>query len=142
VDGCADPRIISQLFANKYRELYTCVSYNVDDLRSILQAVDKQFGDIAYSSDCIINVNEVLTTISKLKLHKSDGNTGLTSYHLIHAGSSILCHLAFLFSALLMHGAAPDDFVHSTIVQIPKGRNTYLSDSANYRDISLSSIFL
>lgn len=141
VDGCADPKIISQLFADKYRELYTCVGYNVDDMRSIVQAVDEQFDNIAYSSDCIINVNEVLKAISNLKPHKSDGNAGLTSNHIIHAGSNILCHLAFLFSALLIHGAAPDDFVHSTIVPIPKGRNANLSDSVNYRGISLSSIF-
>jgi hypothetical protein len=48
--------------------------------------------------------------------------------------------LAFLFSALLIHGAAPDALLYSTIVPIPKGRNANLADSANYLGILLSSI--
>jgi hypothetical protein len=130
VDGCADSKCISQLFADKYRELYTCVRYDAADMSNILQSVNEQIDSLTYSSDCIIQIHEVVTAISKLKPNKSDGNTGLTSNHIIHAGSSVLCHLAFIFSAMLIHGAAPNDFIHSTIVPIPKGRNVNLSDSA------------
>ena len=41
-----------------------------------------------------------------------------------------------------MHGALPDSFLRSTIVPIPKGRNVNRCDSANYRGISLSSVYL
>jgi hypothetical protein len=41
----------------------------------------------------------------------------------------------------LTHGCVPDDMSVSTMIPIPKGRNTNLTDSANYRGISLSSLF-
>ena len=40
-----------------------------------------------------------------------------------------------------MHGALPDSFLYSTIMPIPKGRNVNC-DSANYRGITLSSVYL
>jgi len=46
-----------------------------------------------------------------------------------------------LFSGLLTHGCVIDDFLLSTTVPIPKGRNVNLTDSENYRGITLSSVF-
>lgn len=141
VDGCGDAKLISQLFADKYRELYTCVSYDMQDMHKLVQTVNEKIDHAEYSSDFIIHMDEISIAVKKLKPHKSDGGAGLKSDHIIHAGSGILCHLAFLFSALLVHGIAPDEYIHSTIVPIPKGKNANLTDSANYRGISLSSIF-
>ena len=46
-----------------------------------------------------------------------------------------------MFSGLLVHGSVIDDFLLSTTVPIPKGRNVNLTDSENYRGITLSSVF-
>jgi hypothetical protein len=46
-----------------------------------------------------------------------------------------------MFSAILVHGFVPDDFLASTVVPLPKGHNINLSDSTNYRGIASSSIF-
>ena len=35
----------------------------------------------------------------------------------------------------------PDEFLLSTVVPIPKGRNVNLTDSSNYRGIAMSSVF-
>ena len=43
-------------------------------------------------------------------------------------------------SAIVVHGSVPNDFLSSTAVPIPKGRNVNLTDSTNYRGISLSSV--
>ena len=40
VDGISDSSSISKLFADKYRELYTCVSYNEGDMQHIIQDVN------------------------------------------------------------------------------------------------------
>ena len=45
------------------------------------------------------------------------------------------------FTCLLVHGTAPQMMNLSTVVSIHKVKNVCLSDSANYRGISLSSIF-
>ena len=44
-------------------------------------------------------------------------------------------------SGILSHGCVPDDLAVSTVIPIPKGHNLNLTDSANYRGISLSSMF-
>ena len=41
----------------------------------------------------------------------------------------------------MSHGCVPDDLAVSTVIPIPKGHNLNLTDSANYRGISLSSMF-
>jgi len=40
-----------------------------------------------------------------------------------------------------VHGAVPDSFGICTIVPIPKGHNTNMFDSANFRGVALSSVF-
>jgi len=49
--------------------------------------------------------------------------------------------VAFLLTAFTVHGYVPDSFRRSTIVPIPKGHNVNKSDSANFRGITLGSIF-
>ena len=46
-----------------------------------------------------------------------------------------------LFNAIVVHGSLPDTFLYSTIVPIPKSRNVNISDSSNYRGISLCSLY-
>ena len=53
----------------------------------------------------------------------------------------LFVHITLLFNAILVHGALPDNFLRSTIVPIPKGRNADGSNNNNYRGIALSSIF-
>jgi len=49
--------------------------------------------------------------------------------------------VAFLLSAITVHGHVLDSFRRSMIVPIPKVHNVNKSDSANFRGIALSSIF-
>jgi len=48
-------------------------------------------------------------------------------------------YVAMLFSALLVHGLAPDDLVSGTLIPIPKSKNVNITDSSNYRAIALMS---
>ena len=41
---------------------------------------------------------------------------------------------------MLVHGFVADDPLVSTVIPIPKGKNTNVTVSANYRGIALSSI--
>ena len=49
--------------------------------------------------------------------------------------------MSFWHESIAIHGTAPDSFLHSTIVPIPKGKNGNVSDSANFQGITLSSIY-
>jgi hypothetical protein len=141
VDGLSEADSIAKLFAAKYRELYTSVPYNEIEMQEIIGGVQAQLANTTFSQDCIFNFNDVKTAVSKLKAHKSEGSSDFTSDHIIHAGDECLLHIAFLFTSMVVHGSAPECFKLSTIVPIPKGRNTNLTDSANFRGIALSSLY-
>ena len=59
----------------------------------------------------------------------------------INANKDLFVHITLLFSALLVHGSVPRDFLLSTVIPIPKGCTAISSDSANCRGITLSSVF-
>ena len=52
-----------------------------------------------------------------------------------------MTHNAVLFTTIAIHGTAPDSFLHSTIVPITTEKNGNVSDSLNFRGITLSSIY-
>jgi len=80
--------------------------------------------------------------VSRLKAHKNDGSSSLTSDHIINAGNDCLTHIALLFAAMAFHGTVPDNLLYSTIIPIPKGNKGNVTDSNNFRGIMLSSIFV
>jgi len=61
--------------------------------------------------------------------------------HLIHAGPDISQHVSFVFTCMATLGSVPNEFGVSTILPIPKSFNSNSIDSANFRGITLSSIF-
>lgn len=141
VDGLSTPESISEFFAHKYQVLYSSVPYNLQDLQSKRDIIDSRILEDGYSKDCVVTADEVASVINRLKPNKQDGNEGLSSNHFRNAGLQLHVHTSCLFSGMLGHGYVPDDFLLSTALPIPKGRNSNLTDSANYRGIALSSIF-
>ena len=67
-------------------------------------------------ADCIFNFCDVRNAVSRLKAHKNDGSTGLTSDHIINAGDDCFTHLALLFTAIVVHGTVPDSFLYTDYV--------------------------
>jgi hypothetical protein len=141
VDGCSDEDGIARIFASKYKTLYTSVPYDKEALCNILTDIEADISQSALATDFLIHPSDVMAAISKLNLHKSDGNSSLSSDHFVYAGRDLSVHISFLFSAIICHGSVPRDFVTSTIIPIPKKRNGNLSDSDNFRGIALSSVF-
>ena len=143
VDGCTDENSIAQVFASKYKSLYTSVSYDSEELKHIITEIDASMLHNARASAFVIKACEVKEAIEKLKLHKSDGGFMLSSDHFVNAGFDLSIHISFLFTAIISHGSVPRDFVASTVIHrpIPKKINCDMSDSENFRGISLSSLF-
>ena len=141
VDGHTDVNSIAQLFAVKYRHLYSSVPCDEVELQRLVDKVNALTVNAPITTDCLFKLHEVQTAVSRLKLHKNDGSSGLSSDHFINAGDDCLIHVAFLFSSTVIHGVVADSLLKNTIVSIPKGRNVNLSDSANFRGIALSSVY-
>jgi hypothetical protein len=141
VDECSSPEAIANLFASKYEELYSCVSYNTGEISVLNADLDKELVSAYFNSaDFIITASEVRDAIGKLKPNRRDGYLELTTNHFIHAPDSLCVHVAFLFSTMLVHALPPDDMLFSTVIPIPKNNNVDRSASENYRGITLSSV--
>ena len=82
-----------------------------------------------------------MQAVDKLNFGKSDGNYSLMSDHFKAVGDDLCVYISFLLSGLLTHGVVTDDLARSTVVSIPKGKISNLTDSSNYRGIALSTIF-
>jgi hypothetical protein len=94
VDGYTDENSIAQVFASKYKNLYSSVPYDVVELESIRNELDASMLHSARPSDFVINANEVKEAIEKLKLHKSDGSFILSSDHFVNAGFDLSVHIS------------------------------------------------
>ena len=91
------------------------------------------------NTDCNVNVTPgvINDCIAKLKRGKSDGDIGFNSNHLAHGGRRIRVLLSLLFNAMIVHGHYPSELLKSIIVSIPKDKTASLSNSDNYRGISM-----
>ena len=80
---------------------------------------------------------DIVKAIKGLNKDKSDGNVGFTSNHLLHGGNKLYVLLSLLFNAMIVHSHTPDIMLKSTIISIPKNASGDLSNSENYRGITL-----
>lgn len=145
VDDKTDRDSIANLFADKYEALYSSVSYDVNEMGSLMDEMETMMGDPHCHVFCgqqahVITQGEVERAIENLNKGKHEGKRRLFSDHLIHGTGKLHLGLATLFTAMLHHGYVPKGFRESTVFPIPKNMRKSLSDSENYRGITLSSI--
>lgn len=141
VDDATNPHDISNLFASKYQELYTSVPFDSEELNVMRNDINVAIRHSGFDINSIIGCADIKDAIQRLKPGKNDGNLGLGSDYFINACNELCVHIGFLFSSLVVHGVAPKDMLTSTVIPIPKGKNANVTDSSNYRGITLSSIF-
>ena len=77
--------------------------------------------------------------MTKLKINKSDGLTGSSSYHFVYAPHRFAVLFTMLINVMLVHGYMPDDMLASVLVPIPKDPRASLTNRGNYRAIALYS---
>lgn len=146
VDGASGEADITDVFANKFRKLYNCVSYDEADMNVLKNDINVAVNKTCLCNNCIhgnhcISFNDCSDAIKKLKHSKSDGSTGILSDHIIHAGDRLIAYLSLLFTAMLRHGTSPDGMLLGTMIPLPKGKWANLTSTENFRAITLSSIF-
>ena len=59
-------------------------------MQHIIGYVQTQLANTTFSEDCIFNINDIKKAVSKLKAHKSEGSSDLTSDHIINAIATIV----------------------------------------------------
>ena len=83
----------------------------------------------------------MLEMISKLRTGKSYAGF-VRAEHILHGSPKLVIHLQILFNAMLQHGYIPTLLLRGNISPLVKDRDGDISDSSNYRAITLSSIFI
>ena len=94
--------------------------------------------DIVHSSNMhthVINVEQIVDSVAKLKLGKSDCSQQIFSDNIMYV------YISLLFSCMLVYGSPPAGLLLSTIVPIPKDKRGNRSNSGNYRAIALRNLF-
>ena len=87
-----------------------------------------------YSS---ITVGDVIDGLKSIKPGKQDGNYGITSDHLINSSNKFKIVLSMVMSSMMVHGYNANDLLSSMVISIPKNTRGDMSQSDNYRGISL-----
>ena len=144
VDGKHTESDIADNFAEIYSNLYN--SINDDRLQYMINKVHGAVSDVCILGKChdschVITTEVVKRAISKLKRGKKDEIHFLSSNDIIEAQDILAPILSQLFSAILIHNCTDKDFNSSLIKPNPKNTLKSLSNSSNYRAISLNTVF-
>jgi len=81
---------VAKLFAGKYKELYTSVPYEKCELQDIINGLNLSMSDSCVTSDHIFKIKDIKHAVSKLKPHKGEGSSALTSDHVVNAGDDLM----------------------------------------------------
>lgn len=144
IDNKKDGKGISELFSDKFSELFSSVKYNEEDMDETIIQINQCIDDTCKHGKCGYNhrvtVHDVLKAVSQLKAGKTDSSCDLTTDHLKHGTHRLHTMLSILFQSFLYHGYAPDSMLQSTITPIVKDRKKSANKSENYRGIAISSV--
>ena len=137
VDGITEQEEITKLFERKYKDLLNCVSYEEKEMHHIMNEVNYNITED--EREHIVSEKEIMKAIKKLKTDKYDGSEGTYSNH-FKWGPNILHELlSYLYTSMYAHGYNSEDLLKGTLISIPKNTRKSLSDSSNYRGITLCS---
>ena len=145
VDSAQDPQSISDLFHDKFKEIYTSVPYDPQEMADIKRDIDQQIhrDSLKFTSEVSrsMSVSNIQKLVSNLKSGKHDGSGGVVSDCILHASLKLTVFLSMLFKMIAVHSHIPDDLLVGTMIPLPKDRGlTMFSDK--YRAITLSGCVL
>ena len=112
----------------KLRDTY--VAYGVRGLKTLIF-----YEDLNKNCDMMS-----LFSVKRLKTDKYNDDGIIMSNNFQHGTSLLFTRIAQLFSAMLYYGYAPQLFLRSTMIPIPKGGKVCSTNADLYRSIAISSI--
>ena len=136
INGEEGDDAIAKHFNLKYQALYNSVASDQNEMENIIDSVNRS---ICNCNDCdfIIDTNDVMSAVQKLKSGKTDGDVGYNSSHLLYGSQLYFHHLSCLFTSMYIHGHQASPLLNATIVSIPKDYSKSLEVDSNYRGIAL-----
>ena len=109
------------------------MSYDKNKILSLRQEIDDLGRSMGSVSQCVIpliSCSEILDTVHALKYNKHDSHSYIVSDHVINACDKLAVRVSLLFSSLIVHGTVTDNLLFSTMIPVPKGKNSSITSSA------------
>ena len=138
IDSVIGDTEIANHFAGEYEKLFNSVSFDYNEMQTLLNELDIDCAACDPSLVCI-TTGDIIKAVKHVKPSKKDGFNLLTSDHFIKGSYSLYSHLANLFTMMIWHGYSPDGFNISTIQPLMKDKRKTANSSSNYRAIALCS---
>ena len=142
-------RVNSCLQATQFADFYAEVMQDSQPLTSEQARVSdtvrekvNQYSQKLLKDEVEVTVSMVELVISKLKRNSSAGHDGITAEHLIFGKSNVLLsHLSRALSLTMTYSIVPDVLTIGIIIPILKKSFLNPNVPANYRPITVSSIY-
>ena len=144
VDGFINHGDIANSFAKTFSNVFQGTNSVAEtELRNKFQTSYSAYS-LEHQADNLhphyISWSEFLSCISDISTGKASGGF-VKPYHVLHGSPSLALHLHLLFNAFIQHAYVPHEFLCSIVSPVVKDTSGNYSDSANYRPITLSSLF-
>ena len=146
VEGCSSKENIAEAFKKSFE------GNSVPNNQERVKLLDSTFSDrykqfqSEHKNDCKCNkykisLENVVEAICSLKGDKCSDEDGLNAEHLQNAPANLLIVITALFNRMMSHSMVPKQFRSGFMVPIVKDKQGNLSDTSNYRGITISPIW-
>ena len=139
INGHTDNAEIANVFSNKYRDLYSSVPTDENELSDIRSEMAEEIHNLSIDDNVVLTVHDICKGIDKLNAQKRDGTRGTSSDHFIYCSDQMKVLITCLSNSMLAHGFTPNDLLDAVITSIPKDLKGNLCTDDNYRGIALCS---
>ena len=137
IDGISGECNISVFWRDHFSSILNSSGLSNADLKnSIMSKLD----DVQYGENMIVSSRVTSKLISEIDSGKSSGPDNISPESLKFASNRLSVLLSLCFSVCLSHGYLPPAMIKTTIVPIVKNKCGNISESNNYRPITLATI--
>ena len=144
VNGETDHGGIAEEFRKHFRRVYS--NSNTPAHESLKNDFSIKFAEYhernmnVSISPCLLSWDDMLIVMSKLKTGEASSGE-IKPEHFLHGSTKLVLHLHLLFNGMLQHGIVVEDFLRGTITPIIKDTQGDISDTSNYRGITLGNLY-
>ena len=118
MNGCNDNTGISNIFAEKYNNLYSSVPTHTQELAEIRNDMFDELRHPDKFENVHITVDDVCKALANLNSNKRDGTRGTNSNHFINCSHKMKILITLMINSMFGHGFTPDDVLESVITSI------------------------
>jgi len=143
VEGCVDPSVIADKFANHYNGTFSCNDpHKAESLKRDFTALRANYNGLPLTEAQYFDVELVSKTIANLKKGKAADMEGISAEHLQFCHPCLPVLLAKLFQLMIFSSYIPEGFRYNYIVPIPKPKECYSKPLTcdDFRGIAISPI--